>query len=118
MTTQAKRMSAVGEAESLFSTGADALKALMKEALEEILEAQMSEALGAEPSERTGSRLGYRAGYYPRGLVTRIGKLELRVPRDRDGRFSTELFSRYRRSERRWSQRWPRCTSRAYRRAR
>ena len=31
--------------------------------------------------------------------MTRIGKLELRVPRDRDGRFSTELFARYQRSE-------------------
>ena len=28
-----------------------------------------------------------------------MGKLELRVPRDRDGRFSTELFERYQRSE-------------------
>ena len=43
--------------------------------------------------------MGYRAGYYPRGLVTRVGKLELRVPRDREGRFSTELFERYQRSE-------------------
>ena len=31
--------------------------------------------------------------------MTRIGKLELRVPRDREGRFSTELFDRYQRSE-------------------
>jgi len=31
--------------------------------------------------------------------VTRVGKLELRVPRDRDGRFSTALFERYQRSE-------------------
>jgi putative transposase len=31
--------------------------------------------------------------------VTRVGKLELRVPQDRQGRFSTELFSRYQRSE-------------------
>ncbi len=31
--------------------------------------------------------------------MTRVGKLELRVPRDRDGRFSTELFERYQRSE-------------------
>ena len=43
--------------------------------------------------------MGYGAGYYPRGLVTRVGKLELRVPRDREGRFSTELFERYQRSE-------------------
>ena len=59
----------------------------------------MSEAVGAASGERTASRLGYRAGYCSRGVVTRIGKLELRVPRDREGRFSTELFARYQRSE-------------------
>jgi putative transposase len=32
-------------------------------------------------------------------LVTRVGKLELRVPQDRHGRFSTEIFERYQRSE-------------------
>ena len=44
-------------------------------------------------------RVGYRASHYPRSLVTRVGKLDLRVPRDRDGRFSTELFERYQHSE-------------------
>jgi hypothetical protein len=33
-------------------------------------------------------------------LITRVGKLELRVPQDRAGRFSTELSERYRSSER------------------
>ena len=46
---------------------------------------------------RSGER---RSGYYGRTLITRIGKLELRVPQDRTGRFSTELFERYQRSER------------------
>ncbi len=32
-------------------------------------------------------------------MITRVGKLNLQVPRDRDGRFSTELFERYQRSE-------------------
>jgi transposase-like protein len=32
-------------------------------------------------------------------LITRVGKLELRVPQDRQGRFSTELLERYQRSE-------------------
>ena len=59
----------------------------------------MTEALGAGPGERTADRVGYRSGYYSRGLVPRIGKLELRVPRDREGRFSTALFARYQRSE-------------------
>lgn len=31
--------------------------------------------------------------------MTRVGKLELRVPQDRQGRFSTEVFERYQRSE-------------------
>jgi transposase-like protein len=43
--------------------------------------------------------MGYRSGYYGRNLVTRVGKLELRVPQDRQGRFSTQLFERYQRSE-------------------
>ena len=77
----------------------DLMKALMKEALQEVLEGEMTEFLGAAPSERSETRSGYRAGYYHRGLVTRIGKLELRVPRDRSGEFSTALFERYARSE-------------------
>ena len=77
----------------------DLMKSLMKEALQEVLEAEMTEFLGAAPSERSETRSGYRAGYYHRGLVTRIGKLELRVPRDRSGEFSTALFERYARSE-------------------
>jgi hypothetical protein len=47
----------------------------------------MEEAVGAEKGERTPNRQGYRAGYYGRTLVTRVGKLELRVPQDRQGRF-------------------------------
>lgn len=77
----------------------DLLRGLMQEMVQEILEAEMDQALEAGKHERTGSRKGYRSGYYDRGLVTRVGKLELRVPQDRQGRFSTELFERYQRSE-------------------
>ena len=47
---------------------------------------------GAEQGEWTSSRQGYRSGYYTRWLVTRVRTLELRVPQDRDGCFSTWLF--------------------------
>lgn len=77
----------------------DALKQLMQTLLQEVLEAEMDEALQAGKGERTSGRLGYRSGHYPRTLVTRVGKLELRVPQDRQGRFSSELFARYQRSE-------------------
>lgn len=77
----------------------DFIRSVVKTAMESFMEAEMSEALCAGKSERTDARAGYRSGYYQRNLVTRIGKLELRVPQDRAGRFSTELFSRYQRSE-------------------
>ena len=78
----------------------DAFRELLRAMIQEVLEADMSEALGAEKGERTGARVGYRSGYYTRKLTTRVGTMELRVPQDRDGRFSTKLFERYQRSER------------------
>jgi transposase-like protein len=78
----------------------DWLKELIQIYVQEVLEQQMTEVLGASKGERTSGRTGYRSGYYERSLVTRVGKLELRVPQDRDGRFSTQIFERYQRSER------------------
>jgi len=77
----------------------DFLRPLIREIMQQVLEAEMDEALGAEKGERTPTRQGYRSGYYSRTLVTRVGKLELRVPQDRQGRFRTEIFERYQRSE-------------------
>jgi putative transposase len=77
----------------------DFLRALVQETVQLVLEAEMDEALQAGKGERTESRQGYRSGYYSRGLVTRVGRLELRVPQDRQGRFSTQVFERYQRSE-------------------
>jgi putative transposase len=71
----------------------------VEEAVQQTLEAEMDEALGAEKSERTPNRRGYRSWYYQRTLITRVGKLELRVPQDRQGHFRTEVFERYQRSE-------------------
>ena len=84
--------------EALVSGDRDLLKVLAKEALDQVLQAEMEAFLGAAPGERTDARSGYRAGYYSRGLITRIGKIELRVPRDRNGEFSTALFERFQRS--------------------
>ena len=76
-----------------------ALKGALQVILQEVLECEMEQSLQAAKGERTGGRQGYRSGYYGRSLITRVGKLELRVPQDRQGRFSTELFARYPRSE-------------------
>lgn len=90
---------AVAAVKELLSRDQDALRELVREVMQTMLEAEMDEAIGAAKGERTAGRLGYRSGYYSRTLITRVGKLDLRVPQDRDGRFSTELFERYQRSE-------------------
>lgn len=83
----------------LMNEDKDLVFEVVRTALQEILEAEMQEHLGAGPYERNDQRKGYRAGHYSRSLVTRVGKIELRVPQDREGNFSTELFERYQRSE-------------------
>ncbi len=98
MAQEKRRTGQVGLKE-LVQEDQDLMKALVHQAVQEFLEAEMNEALQAGRGERTPGRLGYRSGYYSRSLTTRVGTLELRVPQDRDGRFSTELFERYQRSE-------------------
>ncbi len=87
------------DVKALLSGDPDYLRAMVQAIVQATLEAQMSEALHAEKGERTVERLGYRSGSYERRLITRVGTLELRVPQDRKGLFSTELFERYQRSE-------------------
>jgi putative transposase len=52
----------------------DFLRSLIQEVVRQVLEAEMEDAVGAEKGERTPNRQGYRAGYYGRTLVTRVGK--------------------------------------------
>jgi putative transposase len=75
------------------------LRGIVERALQAILEEEMTAHLGAARYERGEGRSGYRNGHKPRALTTRVGTIELRVPQDRDGTFSTELFARYQRSE-------------------
>lgn len=87
------------ELNEIVSGDEDFLRPLVQKVVQEVLEAEMEEALCAGRHERTLGRKGYRSGYYSRDLITRVGKLELRVPQDRQGHFSTEVFDRYQRSE-------------------
>src|SRR5829696_1542308 len=75
------------------------LREVVQRAVQQILEAEMTEHLGTAPYERVEGRTGQRNGYKPRALRTRVGKLNLLVPQDRAGTFSTRLFSRYQRNE-------------------
>src|ERR1700747_3075607 len=102
MHTMTKRQGKSGtiDVKALLREDEEFLRALVRTALQEVLEGEMTEALGAEKGERTAGRQGYRSGYYGADLIPRMGKVERGGAQDRAGRFSTELFERYQRSER------------------
>ena len=81
------------------SEGEDGLRFLVERVVQRVLEGEITAFLGAESYQRSEDRRGYRNGYKPRVLKTRVGALELQVPKDREGRFRTEVFERYQRSE-------------------
>jgi putative transposase len=75
------------------------LHEIVERVVQQLLEAEMTEHIGAAPYQRTENRAGQRNGYKRRTLRTRVGTLNLLVPQDREGTFSTRLFSRYQRNE-------------------
>jgi putative transposase len=97
--TQGKSSERAIEMTAMLGEDREFLRTVVQTVFQEVLEAEMAETLQAGKNERSGSRLGYRSGYYTRHLTTRVGTLELRIPQDREGRFSTQLFERYQRSE-------------------
>ena len=77
----------------------DFLKEIIQDYCQNLLEEQMIEHIGAEKYQKVEDRSGHRNGYKPRTLRTRVGTLNLLIPQDREGNFSTNLFGRYQRSE-------------------
>jgi putative transposase len=55
--------------------------------------------LNAQPYERTLARVDQANGFYTRRLTTRLGVLELKVPRSRSGHFQPQVLPRYQRRE-------------------
>jgi len=83
----------------LAADGYNPLRGMLEWVVQQALEHEMTAHLGAGVYERSEDRLGYRNGHRQRVFTTRVGDLELLVPKDRDGTFSTSLFERYQRSE-------------------
>ena len=89
----------VGLIQAGSGNGDDPIRVLLRHTIQEVLEEELTAFLNAEPYCRTEERRGYRNGYKPRVLKTRVGRLELMEPKDREGRFRTEPFEKYPRSE-------------------
>jgi putative transposase len=68
--------------------------------IETVMREELDQFIGAAWGECSPKRKGYRNGSYTRDLATSTGRLEdLKVPRDREGQFHTQVFERYRRYE-------------------
>ena len=65
-----------------------------------LMEAEVSVQIGAEHGERTPQRTTHRNGYRPRDWDTRVGTIELAVPRVRSGGFLPSILEPRRRAER------------------
>ena len=78
---------------------ADALRTMLSQLIHQVIETEFAGVVGAARYERSAERRGVRNGYRTRRLTTRVGTLDLRIPRDRDGTFQPSLFARFQRAE-------------------
>ena len=80
----------------------DFLREALRVLMDAIMDAEVSARIGAEHGERSPDRLTYRNGYRSRAWDTRVGTMELRIPKLREGSYFPELLpeSARRRSER------------------
>lgn len=94
----------VGE---IFQVNADAVqdhlgqmvRSTVEETLNSMLDAEADRLCNAEKYQRTAERLDSRAGHYQRKLQTRVGEVNLSVPKLRQQTFETAIIERYRRRE-------------------
>src|SRR3712207_1218802 len=79
---------------------ADLLKEGVRVLSQALMEMEVEEHVGAARHERSTERTGQRNGYRQRSWDTRVGKVELKVPRVRDSSYFPSLLEPRRRAER------------------
>ena len=77
----------------------DFLQEALRVLMNAIMDAEVTARIGAERGERSPDRLTYRNGYRSRQWDTRVGTMELRIPKLREGSYFPSLLEPRRRSE-------------------
>jgi len=80
--------------------GLDVLREGVRVLAEALMDLEVTQQIGAERHERTLERSGQRNGYRDRQWDTRVGTVDLRVPRVRDGSYFPRLLEPRTRGER------------------
>ncbi|EHS79394.1 transposase, mutator-like family protein, partial [Staphylococcus aureus subsp. aureus IS-189] len=76
-----------------YSVKDDVSKNILTTVFNQLMENQRTEYIQAKEYERTENRQSQRNGYYERSFTTRVGTLELKVPRTRDGIFHPQCLN-------------------------
>jgi putative transposase len=98
--TQEQRAPTLPEQQTFQQYVRELARAGIRVVLEEVMREELGALIGVGWGESNPNRKGYRNGYYTRDLVTASGRIEdLKVPRDREGQFHTQIFERYGRYE-------------------
>jgi transposase-like protein len=87
-----KLMETIGSAE-------DPLRAMAEVMMDYLMEAEVTAKIGAEAFERTADRTTYRNGFRDRRWDTRLGTLQLQVPKLREGGYVPSFVENRQRSE-------------------
>lgn len=82
-----------------FMNQPDPMLSMLEWLCNQMMEAEVTSQLKADKSERCESRSGYRSGYRPRRLDTRLGTMYLMVPKVRQGGYIPFFVNAYKRSE-------------------
>ena len=77
----------------------DPLREIVRWAVQELMEAEVSAQIGAGRYERSDERVTQRNGYRPRTWDTRVGSLELQIPKLRQGSYWPSWLEPRRRAE-------------------
>jgi putative transposase len=82
------------------SADVDFLREGVRTLAQALMEVEVAAQIGAEHSQRTPQRVTHRNGYRPRDWDTRVGTVELEIPRLRQGSYFPSILEPRRRAER------------------
>ncbi len=81
-----------------------AMKEMFRDVLQQVMESELDSELGYEKSERASQTAvepeakNYRNGYSQKTVKTQLGEVEIKVPRDRNGKYEPQIIERYSRN--------------------
>jgi putative transposase len=94
-----EKMTAIETVNKGLEPEADFLKEVVRWTVQELMDAEVSAQIGAERYERTGERTAQRNGYRRREWDTRVGTLDLAIPKLRQGSYFPSWLEPRRRAE-------------------